>query len=142
MDADWAGDTSDSRSTLGFMFLLGNRAISWSSKKRPTVALLSTVAEYRGATAAACEAVSHKRLLTDFNKSVIEPMPIHCDNFTIIQLAKNPVFHAQTKHIELYYHYICEWILAGDINLHYIDANELVANIFTKALGLDNSWWI
>ena len=37
-DADWASSISDRRSTSGFMFSLGSAAISWSSKKQPTVA--------------------------------------------------------------------------------------------------------
>jgi len=39
MDANWAGNVSDKKSTSGFMFFLGSGAISWSSKKQPTVAL-------------------------------------------------------------------------------------------------------
>ncbi len=54
-DADWAGSGCDRRSTSGFMFSLGSAAITWSSKKQPTVALLSTEVEYRGAAVTACE---------------------------------------------------------------------------------------
>ncbi|KAL0541036.1 hypothetical protein IC582_021066 [Cucumis melo] len=32
-DSDWAGDTSDRRSTSGFIAFLGSNPISWSSKK-------------------------------------------------------------------------------------------------------------
>jgi hypothetical protein len=32
MDADWAGNGSDRRSTSGFMFSFGSGAVSWSSK--------------------------------------------------------------------------------------------------------------
>jgi len=39
------------------MFSFGNGAISWSSKKQPTVALSSTEAEYKGVAIAACEVV-------------------------------------------------------------------------------------
>jgi hypothetical protein len=39
------------------MFSFGSGAVSWSSKKQPTVALLSTEAKYRGATIVACEVV-------------------------------------------------------------------------------------
>ena len=64
-DADWAGSMSDRRSTSGFMFSLGNAAITWSSKKQPTVALSSTEAEYRGAAVAACEVAWLEMLLPD-----------------------------------------------------------------------------
>ena len=40
-DADWAGYKVDQRSTSGFVFSLESGAISWSSKKQPTVALSS-----------------------------------------------------------------------------------------------------
>jgi len=46
MDADWAGNVSDRRSTSGFMFSFGSGAVSWNSKKQPTVALSSTEVEY------------------------------------------------------------------------------------------------
>jgi len=43
-DANWADNVSDKRSTSGFMFSFGSGAISWSSKKQPTVPLSSTEA--------------------------------------------------------------------------------------------------
>lgn len=45
-DADWAGDLESRRSTTGFIFNLGSGAISWKSKKQPSVALLTCEAEY------------------------------------------------------------------------------------------------
>ncbi|MCO5588946.1 hypothetical protein L7F22_042909 [Adiantum nelumboides] len=56
-DADWVGSACDRRSTSAFMFSLGSAAITWSSKKQPTVALSSTEAKYRGGAVAACEVV-------------------------------------------------------------------------------------
>jgi hypothetical protein len=64
-DADWAGNVSDRRSTSGFLFSFGSGAISWSSKKQPTVALSSMEAEYRGAAIATCEVVWLQKLLSD-----------------------------------------------------------------------------
>ena len=80
---------------------LGNVAITWSSKKQLTVALSSTEAEYRGAAVATCEAIWLKSLLKDLQVEVSDPTTIYCDNLKSIQLAKNPVFHARTKHIEV-----------------------------------------
>ena len=103
-DADWAGSVSDRRSTSGFMFSLGSPAISWSSKKQPTVALSSTEAEYRGAAMAACEVAWLRKLLADMGQSIHAAVVIHCDNISSIMLANNPVYHARTKHIEVHYH--------------------------------------
>ncbi len=47
------------------MFSFGSGAISWSSKKQPTVELSSTEAEYRGAAIVACEVVWLQKLLSD-----------------------------------------------------------------------------
>ena len=105
-DADWAGSIPDRRSTSGFMFSFGSAAVTWSSKKQPTVALSSTEAEYRGAAVAACEVAWLRTLLEDLGVQVDQQVVIHCDNLSSIQLARNPVFHARTKHIEVHYHYV------------------------------------
>jgi hypothetical protein len=55
IDANWAGSISDKRSTNGFMFSFGGAAITWSSKKQPTIALSNIKAKYGGAGMAACE---------------------------------------------------------------------------------------
>ena len=85
-DSDWAGSISDRRSTSGFMFSLGSAAISWSSKKQPTVALSSTEAEYRGAAMAACEVAWLQKLLTDLGQSVHDAVVIYCDSLAALCL--------------------------------------------------------
>ncbi|KAL1453611.1 hypothetical protein WDU94_009938 [Cyamophila willieti] len=45
-DADWASDTIERKSTTGYAFFLSGGAISWNSKKQPTIALSTTEAEY------------------------------------------------------------------------------------------------
>ena len=119
------------------MFSLGSAAITWSSKKQPTVALSSTEAEYRGAAVAACEVAWLMMLLGDLGIQLQVPVVIYCDNLSSIQLARNPVFHARTKHIEVHYHFIRERVLDGDIDLTYVRTDEQVADIFTKALGVE-----
>jgi hypothetical protein len=136
-DADWAGNAADRRSTSGYAFSIGSAAIAWSSKKQPTVALSSTEAEYRGAAVATCEAIWVKRLLKELHEEVSEPTVIYCDNLSSIQLAKNPVFHARTKHIEVHYHFVRERVLSGEVELKHVPTDRQVADIFTKALGLD-----
>eukprot|EP00250_Pteridium_aquilinum_P033780 c6286_g1_i1 orf=12-515(-) len=115
------------------VFSLGTGAISWSSKRQPTVALSSTEAEYRAACYAACEAIWLRRLLSELGFPQTGSTLVRCDNQSCIALAKNPVFHARTKHIEIQYHYVRERVLAGDLRLEYCPTAEYAADIFTKA---------
>lgn len=56
VDSDWAGDSTDRRSTTGYIFKVFNCSVSWASKKQATVALSSTEAEYMALSVAASEA--------------------------------------------------------------------------------------
>ena len=76
------------------------------AKKQPTVVLSSTEEEYRGAAVAACEAIWFKRILKDLGVPIKDPTSLYCDNMSNIYLARNPVCHARTKHIEVHYHFI------------------------------------
>jgi hypothetical protein len=88
------------------MFSFGSGAISWSSKKQPTVALSSTKVEYKGTIIVACEIIWLQKLLLDLEQLVDAHVVIYCDNISSILLANNPVYHARTKHIEVHYHFI------------------------------------
>ena len=47
-NSDWVGDNTDRKSSLGYVFMLAEGPINWSSKKQSAIALSSTEAEYRG----------------------------------------------------------------------------------------------
>ncbi|KAA3484103.1 retrovirus-related pol polyprotein from transposon tnt 1-94 [Gossypium australe] len=55
-NADWAGDSNDHASTVGYILYYGTSPISWSSGKQSTVALSSIEVEYREVATAASEA--------------------------------------------------------------------------------------
>lgn len=133
-DADYAGDLDTRRSNTGYVFMLGQSAVAWCSKRQPTVALSTTEAEYRAASMAAQEVVWLLLLLTELQQKDDESVVIHCDNMSSIHLANNPMFHARTKHIEVEYHFIREKVLEGKIDLTYVDTHHQVADVFTKSL--------
>jgi hypothetical protein len=124
MDANWAGNVSNRRSTNGSMFSFGSGAISWSNKKQLTIALSSTEVEYRGAAIVACEVVWLQKLLSDLGQSVDAHVVIYCDNISSILLANNSVYHARTKHIEVHYHFIREKVLAKEIDLIHVSIED------------------
>lgn len=133
-DADWAGDMDDRHSTSGNVFSLACGAVSWLSKKQATVALSTAEAEYVALSTATQEAIWLRRLLADMGEPPEGPTEIYEDNQGAISMAKNPVGHARTKHIDIRYHFVRERVQDGAITLKYIGTDEMVADILTKPL--------
>ncbi|KAD3641550.1 hypothetical protein E3N88_30774 [Mikania micrantha] len=134
-DADYGGDPSSRKSTTGYVFKIGNSAVSWCSKLQPTVSLSTTEAEYRASALAAQESMWLSQLLRDLGQDMNGRLEIWCDNKSAIQFAGNPTFHARTKHVEIHYHYVREKFLNGEIDLKYVDTKDQLADMFTKGLS-------
>jgi ribonuclease HI len=135
-DADWAGDSDNRRSTTGYVFRLGNGAISWNSRRQPTVALSSTEAEYMALTEAAKEAIWLKKLLSKLGYySLKNPFHIFSDNQGAIDLGRNPIHHSRTKHIDIRHHFIREQIQAKEMEVEHCGTDEMIADVLTKGLA-------
>ena len=64
------------------------------------------------------------------------PTPIlWCDNQSAGELARNPILHSKSKHIELDVHYIRDKVLGKELEVRYIPTEEQVADVLTKALS-------
>lgn len=133
-DSDWAGDQVDRRSTTGFVVFLGHNPISWVAKKQTTVSRSSTEAKYRALAFTATELFWIQQLLSDLHIFGPSPPLLFCDNKSAIQLAKNPVFHGRTKHIEIDFHFIRECVVSKDISLHFVATEGQLVDILTKSL--------
>lgn len=124
-DSDWGGDLDTRRSTSGYVYQLANRPVSWCSKCQKTVALSSCEAEYMALTEATKEAVWMQGLLKELGLMGFDSVAIRMDNQGAIAFAKNPEFHARTKHIDIRHHYIREVESTGFIRLDYIATKAL-----------------
>ena len=133
-DADWASCSHTRRSVSGFIIFLGNTLISWKSKKQVTVSLSSAEAEYRSLRRLTAELAWLSRLLAELTLTSITPIPVKCDNLAAIYIAKNPVFHERTKHIELDCHFVRQKLMEGLISLSHIPTKNQLADICTKPL--------
>lgn len=133
-DADFAGDPEDRRSTTGFVFLVSGGAVTWNTKKQPTIALSTTEAEYMALTTA----VQETMWLNNLQKEIVpgaEKIILHVDNQSALQLAKNAVYHNRTKHIDVKHHFVREALEADLLELKYISTKNMTADIFTKPLA-------
>lgn len=133
-DADFANDPVDRRSTTGFVFIMAGGAITWNSRKQPTIALSTTEAEYMAMSLAVQEVLWLETL-----KAEILPKAgriiLHVDNQSALQLAKNATFHNRTKHIDVKHHFVRAALEEKKLELKYICTKDMTADLFTKALA-------
>lgn len=134
VDADWAGDKLDRKSTSGYVFTLAGGAISWKSKKQNCVALSTCEAEYMAMTEASQEATYLRRILEFLDSPQTLPTSIYIDNRAAVFLANNPGLHQRAKHIAIRYHYNREVIKNGIVTLKPIPSTDNPADAFTKPL--------
>nr|GEY06995.1 retrotransposon protein, putative, Ty1-copia subclass [Tanacetum cinerariifolium] len=100
------------RSTTGYVFTLVKAPVSWKSTLQSTTALSTTEAEYMVMTEAVKEAIWLQGLLGELVTSQ-KFVTMHYDSQNAIHLAKNQVYHAKTKYIDVRYHFIREILKEG-----------------------------
>ncbi|RVW37266.1 Retrovirus-related Pol polyprotein from transposon TNT 1-94 [Vitis vinifera] len=134
-DADWAGSVTDRRSTSGYCSFVWGNLVTWRSKKQSVVARSSAEAEFRAMAQGICEGIWLNRLLEELRVPLKHPMVLYCDNQAAISIAKNPIHHDRTKHVEIDRHFIKEKIEEGVFKVSYTPTNCQTTDILTKALA-------
>jgi hypothetical protein len=112
-DLDWAGCAANRKSTSRSCFSLGSGLVSWFSQKKKSDGLSSVEVEYMAASQDSCEAICLRKMLVGLFSQEMSSTVIQCDNQSSIKLSKNLVFHDRSKHIEIRYHFICDWAQRG-----------------------------
>ena len=59
----------------------------------------------------------------------------NADNQRRISLAKNPVFHDRSKHIDIQYHCTRDLVEQEKIQLKYIPTQDMLADVLAKSLS-------
>ncbi|RVW35272.1 Retrovirus-related Pol polyprotein from transposon TNT 1-94 [Vitis vinifera] len=107
-DADWAGSLTDRRSTTGYCSYMWGNLVTWRSKKQSVVARSSAEAKFKAMAHGICEGTWLQRILKELGIISNSTMTVLCDNKATISIAKNPVQHDRTKHVEIDRHFIKE----------------------------------
>ncbi|KAJ8463023.1 hypothetical protein ONZ51_g10516 [Trametes cubensis] len=131
-DSDWAEDRDDRRSTGAYVFLMAGGAISWQSRRQPTVSLSSTEAEYKAASDACRQVVWLRTFGEELGDDISRPTPLCLDNQGSIFLSVNPVTERRTKHVDVQYHYTREQAELGTIDIYYVATEDQLADSLTK----------
>ena len=72
-----------------------------------------------------------RRVLTELLVPVKPVMPME-DNQAAIAIARDPVAHARTKHIDIRFHYVREALQDGAIDVRYCPTSEILAKVTAK----------
>jgi histone deacetylase 1/2 len=134
-DASYADCPDSGKSTVAYVFFLGNAILSWYSKLHTFVTTSTNHSEYAALALGAKEAQWLVYLFDELEPQIKHtPMPIYTDNSGVISLVFNPVDHAANKHIRVGCHYARELAEEGVIAPQRVSTDLNLADIFTKAL--------
>ena len=133
-DASYANDVGY-QSRLGYTCLIGNSVITWFSgtRKRKVPEQSAAEAEYYSAASCANEIIWLKQMLNELGFPQ-NRITAYCDNQAAIALTKNPEFHKRTKHIQVAYHTVREYVKEGEVEFQYCQTKVQPADIFTKGV--------
>lgn len=134
VDANYAMDRDDSKSTSGQVIVMAGGAISWRSKKQGIVATSTCHAEYVAAAEAAREMVWVRSLLEEVGARGMTALRLYEDNEAAIFLTNNPAVTERSKHIRIRWHFIRQCVRDGLLKLHKIESSKNAADQFTKAV--------
>ncbi|GKF76920.1 hypothetical protein Tco_0229390 [Tanacetum coccineum] len=130
-DADHDGCQDTRRSTSGSMRLLGDRLVSWSSKRQKSATISSMEAEYIALSGCCAQVLWMRSQLIHygfgFNKILM-----YCDNKSVIALCCNNVQHSRSKHIDIKFHFIKEHVENGVIELYFVNTDYQLADWFVR----------
>ncbi|GJR54793.1 retrovirus-related pol polyprotein from transposon TNT 1-94 [Tanacetum coccineum] len=132
-DSDHVGCQDTRRGTSGSAQFLGDKLVSWSSKKQKSIAISSTKAKYMSLSGCCSQILWMRSQLTDYGFK-FNKIPLYCDNKSAISLCCNNVQHSRAKHIDIRYHFIKEQVENGIVELYFVRTRYQLGDIFTKPL--------
>jgi hypothetical protein len=98
--------------------------ISWLTKKKATISLYSTEAEYKAVVNITIQAMWLQHFLTELGIQFHRLIAIWCDNQNTLKFCIDPVQRKWMKHIEIHIHYIWDLVHEGIIDLQSHPSTE------------------
>ena len=133
-DSDWANDRETRKSVSGYILYLCGVPISWRSKAQKAPTLSSTEAEYVALSEAAKDIKFVYQVLCDMGVKVELPIVVNVDNLGAIFMSGNIAISDRTKHVDIRYNFVREYVEDGLIKIVFVRTKENIADLFTKNL--------
>ena len=133
-DSDYAGDAETRISIAGFILYLCGAPISWRSKGQKGVTLSSSEAEFVALSEAAKEVKFVYQVISSMGIKVKLPIVVRVDNVGAIFIGSNVAVSQRSKHIDIRYHFVREFVYDGFIQIIFVRTRDNDADIFTKNL--------
>jgi len=135
VDSDWGRNIDDRQLFSGFVFLLGSSAILWSTKKQPTVVTSSTEGEYMALSWGIWHGLWFHQFLGDISLDQGDiPTLILMDNMGAIELTKDAQHRQLTKHIDVTYHFLRQYVTTRTFDVMHCPSREMLADGLTKPI--------
>jgi len=131
-DADFAGNKETQISVTGYVMYFMNVPICWRSREQKRVTLSTTEAEYVACSEVVKDLLFIVYLLRHMKIEVELLIRVNVDNIGVIFLAENQNSSDCTKHVDIRYHFIRQYIKDGTIMIEFVRSSENDSDIFTK----------
>ena len=70
-----------------------------------------------------------------FGNESTNPVMLYCDNTAAIAYTKDPKYHSKTKHIDIKYNFVRDYIAQKKVSIEYISTKCMIADPLTKPIG-------
>ncbi|KAE8683852.1 hypothetical protein F3Y22_tig00111166pilonHSYRG00166 [Hibiscus syriacus] len=126
-DANWGANIDDRRSIIEYGVFLGKCLVTWCSKKQRKVSRSTMEAEYKSVADTAAYITWIQVLLTDLGIQHDHKPVVWYDNTSAVAMSANPVYHAQSKHVDLDVHFVREKLLINCVSVTCEEAWRILA---------------
>ena len=135
--SDYAGNMVSRQSISGFILYVLDVPVSWQSKLQKSVSLSSSEAEYVALSEAVKDVMFMVQLLGSMKIAVKYPVTVRVDNVGAIFMASNITTSCHTKHVDIRYKYVNEYVEDRVVKIVFVMSAENDSNILTKNLSAE-----